>query len=138
MFAAQCPPYEVAANSISSTEVQISWKCFEPSQLNEFAVTFTLINKDHCNAQDPNLYLAKDVDCSSCNRYRVMSDNDDVYSYYHYLNGLHPYSIYTYSVKARITTSTGDTFVWTPTEVSSFTTSEAGKCRDANVIMQNK
>merc|ERR1712240_205990 len=104
MFAAQCSPYYVASGSITSTMVQISWKCFDSVRNTKFTVTYTLTDKDQCNAPENNLNVPNRVDCSFCNR--VMSDKVNEYIYYHDLTGLHPYSTYTYSVQARITTDT--------------------------------
>ena len=127
MFAAQCNVHEVEASSSSSTGVQISWKCDDPTQTSAFTVTYTLTNKDQCNAPDETLNLPQHVHCSGCNR--VETDNTDVYSYYYVLPAPHPYSTYTFSVRSRTTIDTGDTITRTPaTDSNPFTTGEAGEC----------
>ena len=126
MFAAQCLVNQVRAGFISSTVLRISWKCSDPEQTSEFTVTHTLINKDHCSAPDDSLNLRND--CSSCNR--AETDNVGEYSYFYDLTELHPYSTYTYSVQARITTVDGNTRFETPVDGSSpFTTAGAGEFR---------
>ena len=127
MFAAQCNVHEVEASSSSSTGVQISWKCDDPTQTSAFTVTYTLTNRDQCNAPDGTLNLPQHVHCSGCNR--VETDNADVYSYYYVSTATKPYSTYTFSVRPTTTIDTGDTFTATPvTGGSPFTTGEAGEC----------
>ena len=130
MFVAQCTLTNVTSGSISSTVERILWKCSDPGQTSKFTVTYTLNNKDQCNAPDDYLNLRNTVDCSPCTP-------DGPYSHYQDLVGLHPYSTYTYSVQAKVTTDSGD-IDGTPTDGSTFTTDEAGECHAANVItMQN-
>ena len=129
MFAAQCDPFKIAASSVTSAGVRISWQCRDPDQTSKFTVMYTLIIKDQCNAPDELLSEPQSIDCVTCNS---MLLENDIYSYSLDLSGLYPYSTYAFFVQARIPGS-----IVSALGGDQFTTDTAGECYATNVMTWN-
>ena len=117
---AKCTPYGLVLLGTSSTSATgqiITWKCHDFIQTTEFTVTYTLSDKDHCNAPDESLNVQNEISCSTCNR--AGTDIADAYSYFQDVTALQPYSIYTYSIQPIGGTS--------PIVYRSFTTGSIGE-----------
>ncbi|XP_072049845.1 uncharacterized protein [Amphiura filiformis] len=94
-----CKPENVQLAPITYSTYNITWECYDPDEVNEFQVVYTLINKDGCNATDP---LNMQQQCTSWgywNCRRIGSSNR--FSYWAEVTNLYAYSTYQYFVKSR-------------------------------------
>ncbi|XP_072048736.1 uncharacterized protein [Amphiura filiformis] len=99
---AQYIPYDVMTGAVSSAEVSISWKCNDPTRSNEYSISYTLTDKDQCNAVDGVRGEQQTVwDHSNC-----AYDASNIASCWVVVYELTPYSTYTYYVKSRLQGST--------------------------------
>ena len=131
IFAASCIPDITTPASVTSalfTGVQLSWRCYDPPTTG-FNITYTLTNKDQCNAPDDLLYQPQIIDCMSCNH--VLSiipipfhDNISIDCYSLDLPALYPYSTYSEVIESR-----PFGVLFRSTKNGSFVTGEAGGCQ---------
>ncbi|XP_072048743.1 uncharacterized protein [Amphiura filiformis] len=95
-------PYDVMTVTVLSAEVSISWKCNDPTRSNEYAVAYTLTNKDQCYALD-GFSIEQQTVWENLN---CVYDASNIASCWMLVYELSPYSIYTYYVKSRVQGST--------------------------------
>ena len=109
----------LAANP-SATGAQISWNCEESTgDTSQFIVTYTLTNKDNCNAWDNLLNKQQTTVCTQCNR--MPTHQSYIYSFSMDLAGLYAYSMYYFTVQPIVGSLYGNGFSGT------FTTEEESK-----------